>query len=56
MTELKEHEELVTMAIRAYENSTLDLGTVENIAKRCMNMTDAFIWGFIQYCESNKAS
>lgn len=51
---MKEHEELVTMAFEAYENSTLNYGLSDiEMVKKLQEMNDAFLWGFIGFCKNN---
>lgn len=48
------HEELVSKAYAAYENSTLDYGlSVTEMVEKLNKMIDAGLWGFIQFCEKN---
>lgn len=48
------HEELVSKAFAAYENSSLDYGISDSeMIKKLNNMLDAGLYHFINYCESN---
>jgi len=50
---MKTHEELISMAFEAYENSTLDYGISDTeMVKKLQNMSDAGVYGFIAYCEN----
>lgn len=49
-----EHEELVTKAFAAYENSTINYGLSDTeMLKKLQGMNDAVLWGFIGFCEKN---
>lgn len=51
---MKTHEELITMAFKAYENSNINYGLTDaEMVKKLSGMSDAFLWGFISYCENN---
>lgn len=51
---MKTHEELISMAFTAYENSKVNYGLTDSeMVKKLQSMSDAFLWGFIQYCENN---
>ena len=51
---MKDHEELVTMAFEAYENSTLNYGLSDTeMLKKLQKMNDAVLWGFIGFCKNN---
>lgn len=51
---MKEHEELVTMAFEAYENSTLNYGLSDTeMVKKLQEMNDAVLLGFIGFCKNN---
>lgn len=48
------HEELISKAMAAYENSSIDYGMDEaDMVNKIRNMSDAAIYGFIAYCEKN---
>ena len=49
------HEELISKAFAAYENSSLDYGlSVPEMLDKLNKMIDGGLYGFIAYCESNK--
>ena len=49
------HEELISKAFAAYENSSLDYGlSISEMLEKLNKMVDAGLWGFIAYCETNK--
>ena len=55
MTTLLDHEELISKAMNAYENSTINYGLTDGeMVEKLRGLTDAGIWGFINYCEANK--
>ncbi|MBR6503067.1 MAG: hypothetical protein IKT42_06450 [Clostridia bacterium] len=50
---MKTHEELISIAFEAYLNSTLNYGLSDTeMVKKLQNMSDAFLYGFIAYCEN----
>lgn len=55
MTDIITHEELITRAFQAYENSTIDYGMDDTaMINKMRNMNDSVLWGFIKYCEDNR--
>ena len=54
MTDITTHEELISKAFAAYENSSVDYGLSDSeMVKKFSNMSDAALWGFINYCKTN---
>lgn len=54
MTEITTHEELISKAFAAYENSSINYGLSDSeMVKKLSNMSDATLWGFISYCNAN---
>ena len=55
MTTLLNHEELISKAMRAYENSTINYGLSDGeMVEKIRGLNDAGIWGIINYFESNR--
>lgn len=54
MTEFKTHEELISMAFAAYENSSIDYGLTDSqMIERMRIVSDAALWGMIKYFKEN---
>lgn len=54
MTEIKTHEELMSMAFKAYEESSIDYGLTDSeMIEKMRIASDAALWGMIQYFEAN---
>lgn len=54
MTELKTHEELISMAFAAYENSSINYGLTDSqMIEKMRNSSDAMLWGMISYFKAN---
>lgn len=54
MTEIKTHEELISMAFEAYEKSSINYGLTDSqMIERMRVQSDAALWGMIKYFEAN---
>lgn len=54
MTEIKTHEELISMAFKAYEESSINYGLTDSqMIERMRVQSDAALWGIIQYFKAN---
>lgn len=48
------HEELISKAMTAYEDSKLDYGMDEaDMVNKLRDMSDAMLYGFIKFCQAN---